>query len=187
MAAPKILAFAGSARRESLNRKLLANVVEALRAEGAEVTVVELGALAIPLYNGDLEDQSGLPEAVKTLVAQGRAHDGYVIASPEYNTSVTPLLKNAIDWMSRSDDDPFMGKVAAVCSASPGMFGGVRSALLVRQILSNLGTLVIPAQCTVSRASDAFDEAGHVKDHRTQAAVSALAKALVTTIAKLGA
>lgn len=185
MASLKFLAFAGSARRESFNRKLLAEVVEAVRAEGAEVAVVELGSLAIPFYNGDLEEQSGLPEAVVQLVAQGRASTGYIIASPEYNSSITPLLKNAIDWMSRSDDDPFEGKVAAVCSASPGPFGAVRSAMLVRQILSNIGTIVVPAQCTVSKAHEAFDELGKAKDARTQKAVKGLAHALVTTATKL--
>ena len=112
MASLKFLAFAGSTRRESFNRKLLSAVVEEVRAAGAEVTVVDLGMLAIPLYNGDLEAESGLPEAVKQLVAQGVAHNGYIIASPEYNSSITPILKNTIDWMSRSDDDAFEGKVA---------------------------------------------------------------------------
>src|SRR5687767_5557001 len=108
MSQPKIAAFAGSLRAGSLNKKLLAIGVEAARAAGADVTVVDLRELALPLFDQDIEDASGLPEGAKRFKAILRASDGFLIASPEYNSSVTAALKNAIDWASReeSDDEP---------------------------------------------------------------------------------
>src|SRR5260221_14787987 len=126
MSQPKIVAFAGSLRTGSFNKKLLAVAVEAARAAGAEVTVVDLRELALPLFDQDLEDASGLPAGAKKFKAQLTASDGFLIASPEYNSSITGALKNAIDWASRSesDDEPslvaFRGKAAALCAASAG-------------------------------------------------------------------
>ena len=121
MASPvRILAFAASARRESLNRKFLAVAVQAVRDAGCEVTVADLNELVLPLYHGDLEDAQGMPENAVKLNALIASHQGLLIASPEYNSMITPLLKNTIDWCSRADENPFEGKVAAVLSASPG-------------------------------------------------------------------
>src|SRR4051812_28600559 len=163
---PRILAFSGSARRESFNKKLLANVVEATRAAGGEVTLVDLNDMPMPLYHGDLEDTSGLPENAKKLVDLITQHAGLLIASPEYNSQMTPLLKNTIDWCTRADDNPFIGKVAAVVSASPGAFGGIRSMTLARQLLVHLGAHVVPAQCILPHADKAFDESGKLKEER---------------------
>ncbi len=184
---PRILAFSGSARRESLNRKLLAVVVEATRAVGGDVTLVELNDYPLPLYHGDLEDAEGLPANARKLIDAILAHDALLIASPEYNSMFTPLLKNTIDWCTRADENPFRGKVAAVISASPGMFGGVRSMTLVRQLLTHLGCHVVPAQCVLPHADEAFDSSGRLQDARAQKAAVAVANDLVRVARKLSA
>ncbi len=184
---PRILAFAGSARRASLNRQLLAVAVAETRAAGAEVTVVDLNELTLPLYHGDLEEAEGLPPGVTRLAGLAATHHGLLIASPEYNASLTPLLKNTLDWLSRVDDDPFPGKVAAVVSASPGALGGVRSQLQARQLLLQLGCHVTPAQCQLPKAHEAFDDAGGLKDPRALKSVRALARQLVEMTIRLGA
>jgi len=173
---PRILAFAGSARKDSLNRKLLA---------GGEVTLIDLNDYPLPLYHGDLEDAQGLPANAAKLVALITEHPALLVASPEYNSLITPLLKNTIDWCTRAEPNPFEGKVAAVVSASPGQFGGVRSAQVARQLLLHLGCHVVPAQCTLPRADEAFDDAGRLKDARAQKAAQRVAAELVRTTARL--
>jgi NAD(P)H-dependent FMN reductase len=182
---PRILAFAGSARRESLNKKLLAAAVEATRAAGAAVTALDLNDLPMPLYHGDLEDEQGMPENAKKFVEMILAHDGLLIASPEYNSQITPLLKNTIDWATRADDNPFKGKVAAVVSASPGNFGAIRAMTQVRSLLTHLGCVVVPAQCILPNADKAFDDQGKLKDERTQKNAKAVATELVRITTKL--
>jgi len=177
----RILAFAGSARRDSLNRKLLAVAVQAVRDAGAEVTLVDLNDFTIPLYHGDLEAAEGLPPGVSRLVGLVAGHHGLLLASPEYNASITPLLKNTIDWCTRADDDPFPGRVAAAVSASPGQYGGSRSAAQLRALLLHLGCHVVPAQCNLPRAHEAFDETGALKDARAMKNVRAVAQALLAT------
>lgn len=184
---PRILAFSGSARRESLNRKLLAVVVEAVRAAGGEVTTVDLNEYPLPLYHGDVEDSDGLPTNAGRLSEAMLAHDALLIASPEYNSQMTPLLKNTIDWCTRAEENPLRGKVAAVVSASPGMFGGIRSMTLCRALLTHLGCHVIPAQCVLPHADEAFDPAGRLLDARTQKAVRTLAEQLVWVANRLQA
>ena len=189
----KITAFAGSTRAGSLNKKLIALAADAARAAGATVTVVDLRDLALPLFDGDLEDAGGLPEGAKKLKALLRESDGLLIASPEYNSSVTGVLKNAIDWASRaeSDDEPplaaFRGKVAALCSASPGALGGLRGLVHLRAILGNIGVIVLPDQVCISAAHEAFDEAGKLKDERKAKQIAAQARGLVDFVAKLKA
>ena len=183
--APRIFAFAGSARRESLNRKFLAVAVAAAREAGGEVTLVDLNDYVLPLYHGDLEDASGLPETAAKLTKFIAEHDALLIASPEYNSMITPLLKNTFDWCTRGDDDPFPGKVAAVISASPGGFGGVRSLVMTQQLLLKLGCHVVPGQCALPNASKAFDAAGKLLDARAEKSVRALVAALVATTKRL--
>jgi chromate reductase len=184
--APRILAFSGSARRESLNRKLLNLAVAATRQAGGEVTLIDLNDYVLPLYHGDLEDAEGLPANAQKLIQLITEHSGLLIASPEYNSQMTPLLKNTIDWCTRANDNPFIGKVAAVVSASPGALGGVRSMTLARSLLTHLGCHVIPAQCILPQADMAFDEQGRFKEARSQKAVDAVVKMLVETVGKLG-
>ena len=191
MSQPKIVAFAGSTRTGSFNKQLLAIASDAARAAGAEVTVVDLRDLALPLFDQDLEDAGGLPEGAKKLKALLRASDGFLIASPEYNSSITGALKNAIDWASRaeSDDEPplvaFRGKTAALVAASPGALGGLRGLVHLRSILGNIGVLVLPDQVAISKAHEAFDAAGQLKDERKAGQVVKLARSLVEMLAKL--
>lgn len=191
MSTPKIAAFAGSLRAGSFNRKLLTLAADAARAAGAEVTIIDLRELALPLFDEDLEAASGLPEGAKKLKALLRASDGFLIASPEYNSSVTGALKNAIDWASRSEADgepplaAYRGKAAALFSASPGALGGLRGLVTLRSILGNIGVLVAPDQVCIGAAHEAFDDAGQLKDARKAKQVAALAQGLVEILRKL--
>jgi NAD(P)H-dependent FMN reductase len=183
--APKILALAGSVRSESFNRRLLRIAVDSARAAGGEVTLIELKDFPLPLFDQDLEAQGPQPNAaaLRKLFAE---HQGLLIASPEYNSSVTPLLKNTIDWVSRpSPAEAFKGKVATLIGASPGMSGAQRSMAALRSILGNLGVIVLPAQVSVVKAGEAFEADGSLKDVKLKASVDAAAKALVETLRKL--
>jgi len=181
----RILAFSGSARRDSLNKKWLAVVVQATREAGGEVTLVDLNDFPLPLYNGDLEDSAGLPAHAVKLIELITQHDALLVASPEYNSMFTPLLKNTIDWCTRGDENPFEGKIAAVISASPGAFGGIRSLQLAQQLLLKLGCYVVPRQTTLSQADKAFDANGQLTDARALKSVKDLAAALMETVRKL--
>jgi chromate reductase len=182
---PRILAFAASARRESLNRRFLAAAVAAVTREGAEVTLLQPDEIAMPLYNGDLEDAEGMPANAAKLVGLIAGHDAVLVASPEYNSMVTPMFKNTIDWCSRADENPFDGKVAAVISASPGILGGVRSLQLAQQLLLKLGCHVVPGQCILPHADKAFDSEGRLLDPRVEKALFAMAAKLVRTTERL--
>lgn len=182
--APRILAFSGSARRESLNKKLLAVAVESARKAGGEVTVFDFKELPIPMYDGDLEDANGIPANAQKLIDLITQHHGLLIASPEYNSQYPPLLKNAIDWCTRADENPLKGKIAGIVSASPGMFGGIRSQTLVRQLLVHLGCHVVPVTCVLPQADKAFDEHGALKEERSQKSVTTLATELVRVTSK---
>jgi chromate reductase len=190
---PKILVFAGSTRSGSYNKLLSKCAAEALRAAGAEVTWLDLRDLALPLYDGDLEEEKGLPEGAKKFKAALQTSDGFLIASPEYNSSITGALKNAIDWASRteSDDEPslvaFSGKVAALVSASPGALGGMRALVVLRILLGNIGVVVLPDQLSISHAHEAFAEGGKLKDERKAKQLTAIAKSLVEVAMKLRA
>jgi NAD(P)H-dependent FMN reductase len=132
---PKILAFAGSARQDSCNKKLIRYAATLVDAEQAEITVIDLADYRLPLYDQDLEAAQGLPENAKKLKALMRENDAFLISSPEYNSGITPLQKNVIDWCSRpeSDDEPaldcYNGKVIGLMAASPGGLGGMRDRL----------------------------------------------------------
>jgi chromate reductase len=187
----KILAFAGSTRSGSYNKQLSHVAADAARVAGAEVTWIDLRDLKLPLYDGDDEEANGLPEGAKTLKRLMIESHGFLISSPEYNSSITGVLKNAIDWASRteSDDEPdllaYRGKVAALVSASPGALGGLRGLVTLRSLLGNIGVVVLPDQVTVPRAHEAFDEEGKLKDARKQEQVEALAQRLVSVAGKL--
>jgi len=178
MATPRILAFAGSARRESLNRKFLAVAIQAAREAGCEVTLADLNELSLPLYHGDLEDKAGLPENAVKLIGLITSHQGLLVASPEYNSMITPLLKNTIDWCTRGDDNPFEGKSAAVISASPGTLGGVRSLVMAQGLLLKLGCHVVSGQCFLANAGKGFDAQGRLVDPRVEKHVRTLMEKL---------
>jgi chromate reductase len=192
MSAPKLLAFAGSLRKGSFNKMLVRVAAAAAARAGAEVSTVDLKELALPVYDGDEEAASGLPPGAKRLKALMIAADGFLISTPEYNSSTPGGLKNAIDWASRSEGDEkellaFRGKAAALFSASPGALGGIRALSVLRTTLSNIGVLVIPQQLALSKAHEAFAEDGALKDAKRLAAVEAEAKALVDLLKKLRA
>jgi NAD(P)H-dependent FMN reductase len=190
MSIPKILAFAGSSRRDSFNKKLVKIAAEGARLAGAEVTYVDFKDLPMPLFDEDLEAEAGIPENVKTFKAVMKAHQGLLIACPEYNSSITPLLKNAIDWASRPEPgEPglicFRDKVAVIMSTSPGALGGLRGLVHVRAILGNIGVLVLPNQKGIAKAHEAFDENGQLKDEQQQQEIHQLGNKLATVVAKL--
>ncbi len=164
----KILAFAGSTRRDSWNKKLLHSAANSAKKMGAEVTLIDLADYILPLYDGDLEAAEGVPENALKLKTLFKTHDALLIAAPEYNSSVTPLLKNTLDWVSRewqgeSGLAPYQGKVAALLATSPGQFGGMRMLPHLRQILNTLGVLVLPGQVSVPNAAQAFDDHSQLK------------------------
>ena len=190
---PKILAFAGSTRKESFNKKLVKIAAEAARRAGAEVTYLDLRDIPMPLYDGDLEAEQGLPENAKKFKALLLAHDGLLISAPEYNSSISAVLKNAIDWASRpstSNEAPFAcfaGKVVSLMSASPGALGGLRGLVIVRSLFSNIRVIVLPDQVAVPKAHEAFDTEGRLKDAKQQASIEALGLGLVDVLKKLKA
>lgn len=184
----KILAFAGSARKDSFNKKLVAISAQGARDAGAEVTLIDLADFPMPLYNEDLESAEGIPEqaqAFKNLLIE---HDGLLIASPEYNSAFSPLLKNAIDWASRSTtagEEPliaYRGKYAAIMAASPGGLGGLRGLVFLRMLLGNLGITLLPDQQAVPNSYQAFAEDGSLKDQKMQEKVLALGAGLAKSI-----
>ena len=191
----RVLVFAGSARRESLNKKLARVGADALRAAGADATFLDLDDHPIPVYHGDLEAREGMPENARKLREIFMAHDALLIASPENNTSVSSLLKNVLDWLSRGVGDgrgansglaPYRGKVAGIMTATPGGYGGVRGLPHLRQILSALGVIVLPTQVQLAHADRAFDEAGKLTDPKMMQAVESMAKSLAETAKRLG-
>jgi len=181
----RILAFSGSARCESINRRLLAIAIAETRLVGGEVTLLDLNEYVLPIYHGDVEDAEGLPANAVKLIELINSHHALLIASPEYNSMFSPLLKNTIDWCTRGDENPFTGKVAAVVSASPGPFGGVRSLTLVRALLLHLGCHIVPAQATLPHADKAFDASGNLTDARALKALKTVATALIDTTRKI--
>lgn len=188
----KLLAFAGSARAESFNKQLVKIAVEGAKSVGAEVTYVDLKDYPMPLYNQNLEEKEGLPETVLQFKALMKSHQGFLIACPEYNSSITPLLKNTLDWASRSEagEEPmslscFRGKVAAIMAASPGGLGGLRGLVHVRSILESIGVIVIPDQKAIPSAYQTFDEMGHLRDEKQQIAIASLGSKLAEITMKL--
>lgn len=188
---PRLLAFSGSARRESYNQRLVQIAAAGARDAGAEVTVLDMQDYPLPLFNEDLERKEGTPENALKLKQLFLDHDGLLIASPEYNGSVSPLLKNTIDWISRSAEGEipkaaYQNKAAILMATSPGGLGGLRGLVHLRSILSSMGVLVLPDQIAVPFASQAFDNAGQLKEEKQQTRISNLGKSLADVVRKLG-
>jgi chromate reductase, NAD(P)H dehydrogenase (quinone) len=186
MRSPKILVMAGSLRTGSHNARLAALAARELALAQADVTRISLVDYPLPLLDADLLAEAGPPRKAIELKHMVTAHQGVFITSPEYSASVTPLLKNAIDWISRvrERNEPtyaaFKGRVFAIGSAASGAAGGVRSLMALRQILElGCGALVIPEQVNVGRADQAFDDMDNLKDDSLAAALKALARRLV--------
>lgn len=187
----KILAFAGSSRKNSFNRKLLMIAANGAEKAGANVTVIDLADYPMPIFNQDLESEQGMPEKADEFKSLLIEHDGFIIASPEYNSAFSPLLKNVIDWASRpeSKDEPplvaYKGKVAVIMAASPGTSGGLRGLVFLRMLLGNIGVTVIPDQIAVPQAMKAFAEDGSLIDERRQQAVVDLGAKLTRIVTQL--
>lgn len=188
----KILAFAGSTRTDSYNKKLIRIAVEEARKLGGEITLIDLRDYPLPVYDGDLEDQFGLPENGRKLKDLFFAHDGFLISSPEYNSSISGVLKNVIDWVSRPapNEKPlqgFAGKTAALLAASPGALGGLRGLVTLRSILGNLGVIVLPTQFALSKADQAFNEKGELIAEKNLKAVRSVVQPLIHVTSRLKA
>jgi len=187
----KLLFFAGSARKDSTNKKLAHLASRLADEKGADVTYIDLAEFEMPLYHGDLEDEKGLPENAKRLKQLFIDHDGFFIASPEYNSSFSPLLKNSLDWISRvheEDETPlvaYAGKVAALAATSPGALGGLRGLVALRMMLGNIGVTVIPNQVAIGSGFEAFDEEGNLSDEGQTGMLNATIEAFVKTTEKV--
>ena len=188
---PKILAFAGSMREDSFNKKLIKIAVGGARKAGAEVTLIDLADYRFPLYDGDLEAREGIPKLAQEVKKMMIEHDGFMIASPEYNSSISGVLKNFIDWVSRPEKGEtvnlpaYRGKVAAIMSASPSPLGGLRGLVTLRSILENIFCMVLPEQVTISNADKAFTHDGQLHDVALEERVLKQGKNLVEFLTKM--
>ena len=192
MAKPKILAFAGSTRIDSFNKKLVKVAAAGAMENGVDVTVIDLRDFAMPLYDGDLEQKEGLPSNARKIKDLMLSHHGFLISSPEYNSSISGVLKNTIDWVSRPSEgeEPlacFKGKVAGIMSASPGGLGGLRGLVHVRAILENISVLVIPEQIAIAKAHEVFNSDGTLKDKKQEEQVKRIGASVAKLLIKLTA
>ncbi|MGI0060173.1 MAG: NADPH-dependent FMN reductase, partial [Nitrosotalea sp.] len=183
---PKILAFAGSTRIDSFNKKLVKIAAAGAVENGADVTVIDLRDYPMPLYDGDLEQQQGLTPNARKLKDVMLSHQGFLISSPEYNSTISGVLKNTIDWVSRpvEGEEPlacFKDRIAGIMSASPGALGGLRGLVHVRAILENIRVIVIPDQIAVAKAHEVFNADGTLKEKKQEEQV----KKIGATVAKL--
>lgn len=190
MAQTRILVFAGSLRKESYNKKLAKIAAQAARDAGAEVTYFDLADYPLPVFDEDLEKADGMPENGARIKKMMFESDGFLLACPEYNSSITAVLKNTIDWASRKQPgeqslQAFKGKVVGLLSASPGQLGGLRGLVHVRSILSNIGVLVLPSQLAIPDAGNQFDAEGQLKDTSLRDKVADIARQAVLTAGKL--
>jgi NAD(P)H-dependent FMN reductase len=182
---PKILVFAGSVRTGAFSGRTADAAVRELALQGAGVTRISLADYPLPLMDQDLEREKGIPENAVRLGRLIAAHDGVLIASPEYNASIPPVLKNGLDWVSRIRRDngrsfaPLTGKVFALCSSSDGGFGGARGLYHLRAVLMACRAEIVTPQCSVARASEAFDEAGGFRDDRLHRSMETVCRTLV--------
>jgi NAD(P)H-dependent FMN reductase len=182
---PKILVFAGSIRTGAYSGKTADIAQRELALQGADVTRISLADYPLPIMDEDLEAENGIPDNAVKLARLFVAHDGILIATPEYNGSIPPLLKNSIDWVSRVREDggrplkPLPGRVVALCSSSNGHFAGIRSASHLRQMLTHIQMDVIAPQVSVPDGGEAFDENGDFVSERLRKGMTRLCAALI--------
>ena len=180
----KLLAFSGSLRKHSFNQSIVIAASDGAKAAGAEVTVVHLHDFIAPLFSEDEEAANGIPLGAKKLKALMMEHDGFLIATPEYNSSFSAALKNAIDWAARMQEgekplQAFKGKTATLMAASPGGLGGMRGLVPLRMLLGNIGMHVLPDQQAIGSVANLIDEHGVVNDEETLKKLHALGKRAV--------
>jgi chromate reductase, NAD(P)H dehydrogenase (quinone) len=192
MIEPRLVAFGGALRRESYNQKLVALAAAAARDAGAQVELVLLRDFPMPILDEDLEREQGLPEGAKRFRELLLRADGVLISAPEYNSSISGALKNAIDWASRQQpgEKPlacFKDKTCGLLAASPCPFGGLRGLITTRRVLSHLGMFVVPEQVLLPKASAAFAADGKLVDAAMSARVSAFAAKFVDVTRRLRA
>lgn len=187
---PKILAFAGSLRKHSYNKRVVKVAIEGAEKAGAEVTYIKLEDYPLPVYNADEHQENGFPENAAKLQKLFGEHNGFLIASPEYNGSVPGGLKNVIDWVSRKSDDygmieVFRGKVAAIMTASPGAFGGIRCLGHLRGVFSIMLTNVLPTEIAVSGVSKMFEgDSEEMQDEKMKELLQNLGESLSDMLKK---
>lgn len=188
---PKILAFAGSLREKSYNKRVLKVAIEGARATGAEVTYIDLKDYPLPIYSEDLQTNQGFPQIATAFQNLLLEHDGLLIASPEYNASIPAVLKNQIDWASRANNDLktgacFNGKVAAILTASPGGFGGIRCHAHLRGVLTSLLVNVLPSEIAVAKVGGMFDgDSNEITNPNVRGILEDLGKSLADMIVKI--
>ena len=181
----KILVFAGSIRSGAFSGRTADAAQRELALQGADVTRISLADYPLPIMDEDLEAAKGIPENALRLARLFAAQDGVLIASPEYNSSIPPLLKNTIDWVSRVSRDggkplrPYSGKVFALCSSSDGHFAGARGLYHLRSVLMNCHADIITPQCSVPNGADAFDENGEFRDEKLTARMRSVCQTLI--------
>ncbi|MEQ5835759.1 NAD(P)H-dependent oxidoreductase [Marinobacter sp. NFXS9] len=188
----RLLFMAGSTRTGSFNAQLAEAAARTAEKRGdIDVTRVNLSHYNIPIYNGDLEQEKGIPQDVRDLRQLFASHHGFCIASPEYNSTLSPLLINTLHWVSRPDGDvpglvAFRGKVAGLVAASPGALGGLRGLVPLRMMLGNIGVQVIPSQLAIVKAGDAFDGNGEFRDAEWQKKLDGVMDELARTAGAIG-
>lgn len=185
---PKILALAGSLRKNSYNKRVLNIAVEAARQAGAEVNVIDLANHPLPIFNADLVDEQGFDTNAIRLQELFNEHDGFLIASPEYNGSLPGGFKNAIDWASRKSEkfamyEVFKKKTAAIMTASPGQFGGLRCLGHLRGVLTIMGVTVLPTEIAVTFVATKFDGDGvDMTEEKTRKLLESLGRSLAEAL-----
>ena len=188
----RILVIPGSIRLASYNRRLAQEAARLLALGNATVTLVDLADYPLPIYDGDSEEADGPPALAVQLAERIAEQDGLLLVSPEYNASISPLLKNALDWASRVRKvrgkplQPFRHLVVGLASASPGRLGGLRGLVALRPICQALGAEVLTTQLAVHEAATAFDENGRLADERQRLALDALLEQLIDHAQALG-
>lgn len=185
MIIPKILVFPGSTRAASINGRLAAVIAKELSLLDADVTRISLDDYSLPIYNGDFEVEHGVPQNVFKLARIFAAHQGIVIVTPEYNSSMPPLLKNTLDWLSRISKDkgrpltPYRGNIFALAASSGGGLGGIRVLPHLRDVLVSVGAQVISEQLALGNASSAYDDMDNLVAERPQELLRSLCLSLI--------
>ena len=186
----KVLAFSGSARKNSFNQAVATVAAKGAEVAGAEVTLINLGDYPMPIFNEDDESTGGLPESAQAFKQLLLNHDAFIIASPEYNSSYPALLKNAIDWASRMQEgekplQAFKGKPVAIMAASAGALGGMRVLVVLKMLLGNIGMHVLPNQKAIGKVNTLINDQGELDDEKTIKQIHQVASQLVEFAGKL--